>query len=109
MTSILDYSQPEVAAELIASGSIDAMQSSFNSIVTMYKFQFDRVWRPAAGATYTTAGVLAAYGTFAADVFTKSGQTRDFIELMQPGALPDNYKTPPVAVTVHSDGTVTLT
>ena len=63
----------------------------------------DAVW-----AAPDPASVLAAMGTQAGDLFTRSAQLRAFLEAQQPGStvIPQAARIKPV--TIHPDGTVTL-
>jgi hypothetical protein len=77
----------------------------------MYK-RLLRSWAEGLDAVWSApnpADVLAAMGTQAGELFTRSAQLRAFLESQQPGctAIPQAAKIKPV--TMHEDGTVTLT
>jgi hypothetical protein len=70
-----------------------------------------RSWAEGLDAVWSSsdpASVIAAMGTQAGELFTRSAQVREFLESQLPGssAIPQAAKIKPV--TIHPDGTVTL-
>ena len=112
---LIDSAKPEpTAAELAAQSVIDAVNAELSRRVAVHKVCFQTIWhneRPGA----TPAAVLAALGTKAALIFAVSGEnvqhiTRcaEFVGKTRADFISDADCIPPLAFTVHNDGTVTL-
>jgi hypothetical protein len=70
-----------------------------------------RSWAEGLDALWTApdpAEVLAAMGTQAGELFTRSEQLRAFLEAQQPGSTNIPQTARIKAYTMHPDGTVTL-
>jgi hypothetical protein len=76
----------------------------FTRLLASWQEGLDAVW-----SAPSPADVIAAMGTQAGELFTRSAQLRAFLESQQPGStnIPAAAKIKPC--TINADGTVTLT
>jgi hypothetical protein len=106
--------QQPTAAELAAQSITDALNSEITHRVAVHKVCFDTLWRnQREGAT--PAAILAALGTNAKLVFQIASENLAHISncaaligKARADFISDEDCTPPVAFTIHADGTVTL-
>jgi hypothetical protein len=102
MNTLLSPAKPTIA-QCRAQRALALPRMMFNRLLKSWAEGLDAVWSSPA-----PADVLAAMGTQAGELFTRSEQLRAFLEAQQPGStkIPQAAKIKPV--TIHPDGTVTL-
>lgn len=112
---LIDTPKPApTTAELAAQSVVDAVNGEITRRVNIHKVCWETIWkneRPGA----TPAAVLAALGTKAALVFAFASENLDHIDRCaqivgktRADFIPDSDCIPPLAYTVHADGTITL-
>jgi hypothetical protein len=91
------------ATQARAARALALPRTIFNRLLKSWAEGVDAVWSAPA-----PADVLAAMGTQAGELFTRSAQLRAFLESQQPGCtnIPQAARIKPV--TINPDGTVTL-
>ena len=82
------------------------MVMSVTQFVKQYQNAFDAIWNRTDGIE--PQAILDAFGTDAAELFSKSAATRDYILALDANLLPEAYRAPPLPVTINSDGTVSV-
>ena len=103
MSTLLSTPVKPTIAHCRAARALALPRVMFNRLLKSWAEGLDAVW-----SAPNPADVLAAMGTQAGELFTRSTQLRAFLEAQQPGStkIPQAAKIRPV--TVHGDGTVTL-
>lgn len=115
VAQLIDTPKPEpTSAELAAQSIVDAVNAEIMHRIAVHRVCFDTIWkneRPGA----TPAAVLAKLGTKAALIFGFASENLAHIDRCaqmvgktRADFIADADCTPPVAFTVHADGTVTL-
>lgn len=112
---LIATAKPEpTAAQLAADSIVDAINSEIQHRVAVHRIAFETLWkntRPGA----TPAAILQQLGTKGALVFQFSRENLDHIQRCaqlvgktRADFLSDADCTPPVELTFHADGTVTI-
>ena len=105
---------PPTTAELAAQSVIDTLNAEIDHRVKVHKTLMDTVWRNQRDGA-TPAAILAALGTNAKLVFaladenlTNIGNCAVLVGKTRADFIADEDCIPPLAFTMHNDGTVTL-
>jgi hypothetical protein len=106
MPTLLDTPASLSPAQLRANRALALPRIILNRLLRSWAAGLDLVWNPQPPVT--TAQILAALGPEAAELFTRSAALRAFLESQKPGCtdIPSAARVKPV--TLHPDGTVTL-
>lgn len=102
------------AAQVAAESIIEAINGEITHRVAVHRVAFETLWHNERDGA-TPAAILAQLGTKAALVFAFSRENLDHIDRCaklvgktRADFLTDAECTPPVALVVHNDGTVTI-
>ena len=112
---LIETAKPEpTAAELAAQSVIDAVNAEITHRVKVHQTSWDTIWKNARPGA-TPAAVLAALGTKAGLIFAFASENLDHIDRCakivgktRADFIRDKDCIPPLAFTVHANGTVTL-
>ncbi|MGA3172615.1 MAG: hypothetical protein ABSE62_16560 [Chthoniobacteraceae bacterium] len=104
--SLLDTPMPVPPAQQRANRAIALPRRLLEQLLRSWAAGLDLVWNPHAPTT--TAQVLAALGTNAGELFTRSAALRAFLEAQKPGCTNIPQAGRVKEVTIHGDGTVSL-
>lgn len=102
--SLLTPAAKPAPAQRRAQRALALPRIMFTRLLASWQEGLDAVW-----SAPSPADVIAAMGTQAGELFTRSAQLRAFLESQQPGStnIPAAAKIKPC--TINADGTVTLT
>jgi hypothetical protein len=105
--SLLDTPAVIPPAQARANRAIALPRLVFDRLLRSWAAGLDLVWNPPSNVT--SAEVLAALGTNAAELFNRSAALRAFLESQKPGStnIPAAKRIKPV--TISPDGSATLT
>lgn len=101
--------QAEAPAKRAAREILQRMSSAAADLLASHQEMYRRLWY---STDATPAEILAEIGTRGGEVFLRGGDVVGFLLGAGTGrpvaSMETNEYTPPVAYTIHSDGTVTL-